>query len=412
VASLFEKMTRAFRRAGFAWAVAACVALAGPAMAQQETAALDGLWASARTAVVDGDLATAVPLLEELVAAAPRNIHYRFELALALYRQGKRERAAFHVAQLRGAALSPTERLAVDQLDREIENGTDWTGYLNFAIEPQSNTTCQTQDETLNIGGFDFVLNEDALGESGILFRLQMGAAYRPLLGETWRGDFAIDLETVRGPRTALYEDHATLTIGVRPDLTKGRFASAGLRTARHSYGTGVVNRSQAIYATYGWRPHPAGQIKLGWTGRRLQYDDPLRPDTKEVGVTLSYAHAIGGNARLESTIFRTNYISDAAQDRGRRYGASLSGLYAFDGGLIGGLTLRYSDDRRDGIVPLFGVERHERKESIEARLHHAKFQIFGFAPQLKVGYERNRSSVPLTDYDNRYATIAFSRQF
>ncbi|MEM1301689.1 MAG: surface lipoprotein assembly modifier [Pseudomonadota bacterium] len=411
-------MTRALRRAGFlcVLAVAALASASTTAVAQVSAIThgegLAGLWASARTAVIDGDMTTAIPQLEALVAADPRNVHYRFELALALYRQGIRDRAAFHIEQLRGATLKPGERAAVEQLAREIENSSDWTGYVTFGIEPQSNTTGQTKDDTVNIGGFDFILNQDALGNSGTLYRLQLGATYTPLLGEAWRGNFGIDLETVRGPRTALYEDHTTLTFGLRPALTKGRFASFGLRAARHSYGTGTVNRSEALFASYGWRPTQAGQIKLGGTARRLRYDDPLRPDTKELGVTLTYGHAIGGNARLEGTLSRTNYYSDKPSDDGRRYAVSLSGLYAFDGGLIGGLTIRYSDDRRDGIVHLFGVQRHERKRSIEARLHHAQFTLFGFAPQLRVGYEVNDSSIPLTDHDNRYATIAFSRQF
>lgn len=397
---------------GRAAVLATAILAQTPEQAVASTSSAEAQWNEALGAMASGDPRTAIPILEALVARNPRHVEYRFELALALFRAGIRDRAALHLEYLRGAPLTPGQQAAVGHLTREVESDSDWSGYLSFSIEPQTNTSGQTQDDQLLLGGFAFSLDDSALGESGTLFRLKMGGAYRPALGTDWRGDFGIDLETVRGPHTRLYQDHATFSLGLSPQLTGGRKLSFGTRLAWHSYGSGDVNRSESVYVNYGWRPNAAGRINLGWSARQTDFDDSLRPDLKEVTATASYSHAVGGNARIDASVSRTNYHSDDALDAGRRYGASLSATYAFDGGFVGGLTLSGQDDRRDGIVRLFGVERHEQKHTVELRLHHAQFNVFGFAPQLKLGYERNSSSIPLSDYENRYATLSLTREF
>jgi hypothetical protein len=55
---------------------------------------------------------------------------------------------------------------------------------------------------------------------------------------------------------------------------------------------------------------------------------------------------------------------------------------------------------------------REERRETLRLRVLHSRVSWRGFAPVFEVGFERQRSTIPLYDYENASTSIGLTRSF
>jgi len=353
----------------------------------------------------------AVAPLARLVAQVPGNPVFRLELATALIRSNQTERARYHLELVQGANLPPALRTRVQsELDR-LAKPRPWQGYLRFALIPESNAARRTAADSLNFGGLVFGIDPNARAKPANGVELGFGLAALPRLGESLRGRIGADLQ-------------ARVFDGNAPDDVTLRLGAALLH-----FGDGGRQLSFELYASQRW------------------LDNRKYALTK--GVVLGYTRTLGPKARVSASLLRENIdystggftlarsalsvrlayvarpqlvlrIGARVEDRssrggnlaGQAAGLTIGGDYAFAGGLRFGLDLSYDRNAFDGLHPLFGVERIDNKVSAAMQLTNQNWNYMGFAPVLKLGLERQRSSIVVNSYSNLSASIGMTRSF
>lgn len=400
-------LVRLMRRAGTLCAF--CLLLGGaPAQAQQS---LDETWLAAVRLVQAGHHEQALPLVERLVSAQPRNKKYRFELALALFRLGRDGRAKFHLEQLRGADLTHQERQVVTRMIGAIEARQVWSGYFSFNLRPESNGTKQTEDRVLVIGGLPLTLDETAIGKATVSTIVTTGFSYGPTIREGLKARFSLDAYLKFNPEVALRDYQLTGRAGLAFTTPQGRYWDGGILMGTRRSADRPYSETFGLYLNHARRIGKAGTLRLGGEVSRAFRRRGLA-DIDRAFLSVGYAHAIGGNAQLSFTGYLEHNDSDQLTTDGVRRGLSVSGLYAFDGGLMTSLTLRGETDDRTGVSRLFGAARSDRKIAVDLRVYHRDFRIGSFAPEVQFGIERNRSNIPLADYTNRYFSLGLTHRF
>jgi hypothetical protein len=385
----------------------------GPAPAQvlPQVSTEAQTWQSAQALIKAGRDREALPLVERLVSAHPRHKGYRFELAVLLSRLGLDGRARHHLEQVRGAGLNPAETQMVDRVVAQIDARKVWSGYFNLSIRPESNGARQTQDQVVVIGGIPFTLSDTAIGKPTVSTIVTTGLAYSPTIGAGLKAQFSLSAYLRYNEEVALRDYHLTGRAGLSFSPDARRNWSGGVLLGTRRAADRPYSETFGFYAGHARRVGKAGTFSVNTEVSRA-FRRGNAPDTDRQVISLSYSHAIGGNALLTFSGYLDH--SDTAQRTlaGVRKGVSISGLYAFEGGLVAGLTLRGDMDDRDGIEPLFGRSRNDHKLSLEARLYHREFTLGSFAPEVQFGIERNRSNIPLADYTNRYISLGLTRKF
>lgn len=368
-------------------------------------------WAAAAQMMASGQTEAAVPLLEQLVSDNPSDKNYRFELAVALFRLGRDFRAKWHLDQVRGADLTPQEAQLVARYLAEIAARSVWSGSFSIALKPETNATRKTSDETISLGGLDFELNPDSKAKPGTSVVTTASLGYSPRLTERVKANFAL-LTHLRYNKDKALRDYQVI----------GRAGLQYFPTARTSIAGGVqqgyrwVADSRYSNSTGIWAQHTRlvgarGRLDFALDLSNTSYDVNL-PDSQRSFVTASYSHAVTGNAQIGISGFFENTQGSRPNLVGQRASLSLSGLYAWDGGLMTSLRLTHLTDTRDGPEPIFGVTREDESTTLELNIYHRSFRIKSFAPTLALGVEKNRSNIPLARYDNRYVSIGLTRDF
>lgn len=150
-------------------------------------AELRRLWALSMAHVRQGRPRAAQPFLDRLVSLAPDAVTYRLELANALEAAGQPERARYHYALARGAALPPPLATEVTRRIDRIDRARVWEGNFRFAIVPESNPAKRTASDTILIGDLPFKLKDGSRAQPARGIELGLGLAALPQLGPDLR---------------------------------------------------------------------------------------------------------------------------------------------------------------------------------------------------------------------------------
>lgn len=368
-------------------------------------------WGRALVLMQAGQTEAALPLLEGLVSQDPANKDYRFELALALYRLGSDFRAKWHLDQVRGAGLTEPEARMVEHLRDRIDARRIWSGYLGLRLRPESNVGRQTTDNSVNVGGLNFALNPAARGRPGTSTIVTAGLGVHPNVAPRTKAVLRLN-SWLRHNRDRALRDYQLVGragLGHSPDPR--RRIAGGILLGHRWVADRAYSASSGLWLDHSVLVGAAGRLDLGTEVSATDTRGAI-PDSRRYLLSASYSHAVTGNAQLALGGFLER--TDTAQGNlaGHRQGLSLSGLYMFRGGLVAGLRLATQTDRRDGPEPVFGVARRDRNLTLDLSIHHREFRIGMFAPELQIGFERNRSNIPLADYDNKYLSIGLTRNF
>lgn len=368
-------------------------------------------WPRAMELMNAGQSEAALPYLERLVSAHPGDKNYRFELALALFRLGRDFRAKWHLDQVRGAGLTAAEARLVEQFLDKIEARRVWSGSFGFALKPESNASRQTGNTHVNVGGLNFALTPGSRAKPGTSVIAHGGLSYSPRISERMKGVFGLNAYLRHNKDSGLRDYQLTARSGLEYLPTTRSRISGGTFLGYRWIADAPYSYSGGIWASYSALIGTRGRLDLGGETGRTRYEVAL-PDGRQHQLTASYSHAIGGKTRLGITGFWENTENALGNLAGTRKAVSVSGLYAWDGGLMTSLRLGHLTDKRRGPEPIFGVKRHDRNTSLDLTLYHRDFRIGNFAPELVLGVERNRSNIPLADYRNRYLSFGLTRNF
>lgn len=364
-----------------------------------------GIMLSARGRHTDAAL-----LFRELLDEKPDAQRVRLELARVLALIGDEAAARRELRAAQAGDLPPDVAALVDQFAGALRSRKPYGGSISVAIAPDSNINRATAARTLDTIIAPLDLSEDARQRSGVGLKLGAQAYARLPLSE--RLNFIPRLSG-QGEiyREGRFNDvSGSVLLGFELVSGKDRLRPAAGATWRY-YGGDLYARTQT--GSMGWA-HPVGrrtQIDTDLSVSRARYvQNPLQSGWL-YDMTIAFQRAFdtrsGGTLSLSAT-------RQTARDPGYSTlsgGASL--LYYREFGrttAFGSAGLR----RLDGDERLF-LFTDRRKEWLLSASLGATFRqatVAGFAPLVRLNYERNASSVGIYDYSRRSVDFGIARAF
>ena len=352
----------------------------------------------------------AAVLFRAILDEKPGATAVRLELARALAGMGKEAEAQRQLRQAQAAGLPPEVAMAVRQYADALHATRPLGGSLDVALAPDSNINRATASQTLDTVIAPLTLSKDARQESGL--GVEGGAqvfarlALTPDLALTPRLSGSGDIY-----RDGEFDDlTGSAMVGLEWRLGRDRINPSAGETWRW-YGGSLYARTPT--AAVDWI-HPIGaraqletQVSGGWSSYSI---NPLQ-DGLLFAVSVSYERAL--SARLGASL-----TLDVA-----RQGAKDPGYATWSGG---GTVLAWREFGRTSLFVSAGLHRLQGDDRLflfpERRLEWlyqagagATFRRFtwrGFAPVVRVRYERNQSTVELYDYSRVVTSFGFTGAF
>ena len=352
----------------------------------------------------------AAVLLRALLDEKPGATGVRLELARVLGAMGKEAEAQRQIRQAQAAGLPPEVAMAVTQFSDALHSNRRLGGSLELALAPDSNINRATASQTLDTVIAPLTLSKDARQQSGL--GLQGGAqmfarlALTPDLDLTPRISGSADLYRAKG-----FDDiSGSAMMGLEWRVGRDRLNPSAGETWRWFGGalyastpTASVNWIHPI----GARAQLEAQVSGGWSHYPI---NPLQ-DGLLFGASAAYERAL--NARTGASV-----TLDVA-----RQGARDPGYATWSGG---GSLLAWREVGRTTLFATAALHRLQGDDRLflfpERRLEWlwqagggATFRRFtwrGFAPVVRLRYERNQSTVELYDYNRVVTSLGVTGAF
>ena len=353
----------------------------------------------------------AIAPLDRLVALAPAQADFRLELALALLRAGQADRARYHFTLARGAGLQPALQARVQAEIDKIDSSRNWQGYLRFALVPESNAARRTAAEAVSLGGLTFRLRPNAQAQSAVGVELGFGLAALPRLTDSLRARLAFDVRGRTFDGRAPDDVTVRAAAGVLHFGDRSRQVSAEIFATQRWLDKSLYSRSQGIDLRHSRLVGDRTSMTASLTQERLSYVRPSY-DVNRTAISFQVSHTATPQLHLLASARAERRQSANKLAAGEAIGVSLGGQYSFSGGWRAGLMVSYDHDRFAGVHPVFGVRRADRKTAAMVQINNQTWSYRGFSPVLKIGVERQRSSIVLNSYQNVTASIGLTRAF
>lgn len=345
-----------------------------------------------------------------LLDEKPDAARVRLELARLLTQLGDEGAARRELRQAQAGALPPQVVQIVDQFAAALRSRKPWGASLEVALMPDSNVNRATDAATLDTVLAPLQLSRDAREQSGIGARAA-GQLYA-------RVPLAANLALV--PRAAAQADlyrqsrfndvSASALVGLEWSLGRDRLRPSIGGTQRW-YGNHPYARTAT--AAIDWQ-HPLGtraQLTTSATIADTRYRDNALQNGLLLNGAVAYERAFSPRAGGSITLSATR---QAARDPGF---ATASGSASLLGWREFGRTTVYATAglRRlegDARLFLFADRRKDWNVSLGVGATFRRLQVRGFAPIVRLEWERNRSSIGIYDYARTAAAIGVTRAF
>jgi len=365
-------------------------------------------------------------LLDEAIAAfrtmlidRPDLVRVRLELARAFFFRGRDSLARRHFEQVLAGDLPPPVVANVQGFLREIRARKRWRVYFGAALAPDSNIGAASDERfiDIHIGGvpLPFRRNEEELTTSGVGLSLWTGGEYQRPLGERLRFRAGGDLSRREYPGRNF--DQTNLGVHLGPRWLAGpRTDLSLLGSARRSLVAGTAD-----YDALGGRvetrqrltPRVSVTGRVSWHDRRYREDRHLDGPARDF--SLSGSWVVAPTVRLDGALGYGDVRPERLRDRNSSRWARVGAEVALPRGFAVGASaqLRWTD--YDGEWPPHtppGELREDRTRTLSASVHHRRFTLYGFSPELAVTNEARTTNAQLYDYRKTFAELRFVRQF
>lgn len=378
------------------------------------TRELRRLWALAMANARSDRPRAALPHLERLVSLAPENPTFRLELAAALDRAGKRDRARYHYDLSRGAGMDPDLGQEIARRIDRIDRSKVWEGNFGIALTPESNAARRTAEDTIFIGNLPFRLRPEAKAKAAQGVKLTFGLAALPALGPDLRARIGLSSEARVFKGTTPDDVQTTVELGLLHFADRSRRIGGGLLFSKRWIDGAAYSTSQGGYLT--WNRSFGADSRSG-VAITLLHDvtdfngAALRQTTRNLG-SLRLTHLASGQMQLRFGLTLERSDSRLPWESGDRSSISIGTQYAFRGGMLIDLDLTTGQLTRDATDPFFGIKRADDRHIAQLRLTHRNWTLGGFAPVLELGVEKQRSTNSIYSYDNTRAALGLTRRF
>ncbi|MEO7691912.1 MAG: surface lipoprotein assembly modifier [Sphingomonas sp.] len=345
-------------------------------------------------------------LLDEKPGAA----RVRLELARVLAAMGDERGARRSLQQAQATGLPPEVALVVDQFANALRSTRKIGGSFEAALAPDSNVNRATSARTLDTIIAPLTLSDDARAKSGIGIKLAGQGYARIPLSSTLA---ALPRLSARGNfyRAGEFNDvSGSALIGLEWRGKRDRVTPSIGPTWRW-YGGKPYANTQAL--TIDWL-HAASrrtQITISSSASRSRYSLNTLQDGAlfNLGMTIEHATSARGGIGVSASATR-----QTARDPG--YATMSEGAAIFGWREMGKMTVFASAGlhRLDGDARLFLFpdRRREWLYQVSGSATLRQLTLWGFAPLVRVGWERNVSTVGIYDYRRLSADFGITRGF
>lgn len=354
--------------------------------------------------------ADAAVLYRAILDEQPGAQRVRLQLARALLFAGDEGGAARALRQAQAGGLPPDVQQVVAQFQGALRAVQPVGGSFELALAPSTNINRATRSNTLDTAIAPLELSEDAQAQSGLGAKLAGQGFVRLPLSSRLRWTLRASGQGFLYRKSAFNDIIVQLETGLEYTAGKSRLQPS-------------IGRSQRWF---GGRPFVDTDLaSLSWLralGRRSQLDvslavgrsnfrqNDLQDGTSyDLGVGLEHAFDARSGGRLSLTGQRLD-----ARDPGYATTGGGAGLlyYREFGRTTAFASASLSYLEADGRILLFPSRRVEwlARATIGATLRQAS--VRGFAPVVRLAYERNISTVGLFDFSRTGVELGITRAF
>jgi len=352
----------------------------------------------------------AAVLFRSILDDIPEASAVRLELARVLALMGDEIAARRTLREAEAGGLPPDVAATVQQFSRALRSAQRFGGSLELGIAPDTNVNRATEARTLDTIIAPLTLSRDARARSGIGLKSVAGVFMRLPLTD----DVSL-LPRVSGVastyRNSTFDD-SSLSALIGLEWRRGRdrlTPSAGLSWRR--FGNRPYAHTET--ATLDWL-HPVGsrvQLLANASASRVHYQANRLQNGSIFDVRFSYERAL---AATRGVSFGVTASRQTGMDPG--YATWSEGLSAAGWQEIGGTTAFLSLEghhlRSDARLFLFTDKRREWFFSAQVGATFRQLKVEGFAPVVRLGWERNSSTVGLYDYKRLFGELGVTRAF
>lgn len=349
-------------------------------------------------------------LLRALLDEKPDAARARLELAAVLLQLEDEGGARRQLRQAQAAGLPRDVSLAIDQFANALRARQPFGGSLSFAIVPDSNINRATDAQTLDTVIAPLDLTEDARGQSGLGLRIGGQAFARVPLGTR------LTLLPRASAQAELYRQNefndisASLALGVELTRTRDRLRPSIAQTVRY-FGGELHAQTRSIAVNWLRLLGRRSQLDATATAARADYRRNDLQDGWLFDLSASYERAFDARSGGSLTVAGGRH---SARDPG--YSTTSGGAALVYWREVGRLTLFGSLGLRrleaDERLLLFPERRRDWNASASAGGTVRHFSYRGFAPLIRLSYERNASTVGLYDYRRTAIDFGATRAF
>ncbi|HEX7710485.1 MAG TPA: porin family protein [Sphingomonadaceae bacterium] len=352
----------------------------------------------------------AAVLLRRILDDKPDATAVRLELARVDALIGNFQDARRELRAAEASGLPPEVRQQVRFFSNALTALKRVGGGLEVSLAPSTNINRATSSDTLGTIIGDFTLSDDARAKSGVGLSTQGQAYARVPLGKKTdlllRASGSADLY-----RASEFDDViASFQAGPQWLSGKDRLALSGAVTWRW-YGLDPYTLDYGV--TGDWQ-HPLGgrtQIKLDASAleednRRDDLEDGERY-TLAAGLDHAFSARFGGGLQLSGT-------RQTARDPGYATASAAANVYLYRelGRTTAVLNLGYRHLEADARLFLYPERRKDDDVNAQLSATFRALTVGTFAPIVRVGYERDWSTVEIYDFDRVSAEVGITAAF
>ena len=384
--------------------------LAGTGASQQP-----GVSEAEREALLDEAIAT----FRTMLIDRPELVRVRLELARAFFLKREDALARRHFEQVLAGDLPPPVVANVQRFLAEIRARKRWRVYFGAALAPDSNIGAASDERfiQIHIGGvpLSFRRDQEQLTTSGVGLSLWTGGEYQHPLGERVRLRAGGDLSRREYAGGEFDQTNLGMHLGPRW-LADARTDLSLLGSARRSLVAGTGDYD-ALGGRFEARRRLTPRVwvtgRASWHDRRYREGGHLDGPARDLSLSASWVAT--PTVRLDGALGygteRPELVRSRNTSRWARVGAEMALPRGF--GVGASAQLRWTD--YEGEWPPHtppGELREDRTRTLSASVHHRRFTLFGFSPQLAVTNETRTTNAQLYDYRKNAAELRFVRQF
>ena len=355
-------------------------------------------------------LPAAAVLYRAILDEKPGAQRVRLELAKVQAEMGDEAAARRTLRQAQAGGLPGDVAQLVDQFQGALRARKPYGGSLEVSLAPSTNINRATRSSTLDTIIAPLTLSDDARAKSGVGGKVAGQAYLRLPIGERLRWTLDASAQGIFYRDSQFDDAAAAVETGVQWTLGRSRLQPQIGRTYRWYGGkTYAVTDVASLnwLRALGTRSQLEASASVGHADYRL---NPLETGTiYDFGASLEHAF----NARSGGRVSLSGQRQDARDPGYATSGGGMTLLYWFDRGRTtlftsAGLSHLEADDR----LFLFPRRRIEWQGRVSAGATMRQATVHGFAPVVRVSYERNASTVGIYDYGRFGMEVGITRAF